>query len=155
MKYRKAKETDYEQIGEVLLKNYNLKNITEAIQVAKDELEMFNCIVAEHKGQVVGVSFWRVQGLPKHRLVESVRLAVLPEYRGRGVARTLFKDMIQDAHKYYRAHNLKIRKLYVHAHANNKKAIEFYKRRGMIHEATLKNHFYDGEDEHIFSMFFG
>lgn len=156
MIYRQAKKEDYKEIAEVLLKNYKLKNIKEALQVAKNELEMFNYVVAEEKktGKIMGAACWRCQGLPKHQLVESVRVAIMPELRGKGIARTLFKTMIQDAHKFYRANGLKIRKLYACAHASNKLAVDFYKRRGMIHEATLKDHYYKGESEFIFSMFF-
>ena len=156
MRYRQAKTSDCEHIAEVLLKNYNLKDMKEARIVAKAELDMYNCIVAEVKktGQIIGIAGWRQHGLPKHQLVETVRMAIDPELRGKGIARTLFKKMIQDAHKHYRSHGLKLRKLYAYAHTNNKLAMKFYKRRGMIHEATLKDHFYNGESEAIFSMFF-
>lgn len=154
MRYRRAKLSDYEQIAEVLLKNYNIKTLREAKQVAKNELELYNFFVAEDKGKITGIAGWKIHGLPKHKLAETVRVAVLPEYRGRGVARTLFKNIVQDAHKFYRTQGLKLRKIYAYAHSSNKLALKFFRRRGMIHEATLRDHYYKGENEYIFSMFF-
>ena len=156
MKYRKAKKEDCEHIAEILLENYNIKDKEEALHVAKEEFKMFNYIVAELKktGEIIGVACWRSHGLPKHQLVESVRVAIKEGHRGKGVTKSLFKKMIQDAHKYFREHGLKIRKLYAYAHTSNKLAMKFYKKRGMIQEATLNDHYYKGEDEAIFSMFF-
>ena len=154
MIYRKAKPKDAKGIANVLLKNYNIKDKQEALTIAKKEIKDFNCIVAENKGRIVGISCWRIHGLLKHQLVQSVRLAIMPNLRGKRVATKLFETMVQDADKFYKANNQKIRKMYAFAHSSNKLAQKFYKDRGFIHEATLKDHYYKGEDEFVYSMFF-
>ena len=93
-------------------------------------------------------------GLPKHELVELDRIAVLPEYRGKGIARQLFQALIDDAKSELRKHDKSIRKLFLMTHASNERAHKFYEKMGMKHETTLKDHYYKGEDERVYSIFF-
>ena len=97
---------------------------------------------------------WAAHGLRKHQLCELDRIAVLPEYRGKGVARKLFDALIKDAKAYYKKNNSKLRKLYLLTHADNKRAHKFYEKLGFRHETTLKEHYYKGRDEFVYSMFF-
>ena len=39
-------------------------------------------------------------------------------------------------------------------HESNKRAQGFYEKMGMKHETTLKAHYYDKEDERVYSLFF-
>ncbi len=94
-----------------------------------------------------------MHGLPKHQLAELDRIAVLPEYRGKGVERMLFKRLLEEAGNAYKEAGSKLRKLYLLTHASNARAQAFYKKLGFSHESTLKSHYYDGEDELVFSMF--
>ena len=151
--YRKAEAKDAEGAAAVLLKNYNIKNEEEAKEIFKDELVRYSVIVAEEGGKIIGIAAWRMHGQPKHQVAECGRIAVLPEYQGKGIASELFEDIVQDAHKFYAAHGTKLRKIYVYVHSSNKKAQEFYSKIGLIKEAELKDHFYKGESELVYSMF--
>jgi len=155
MKYRKATQKDLKGIAKVLLKNYHIKNIKEALSVANEEFgKDYHYVIAEDKDKVIGIACWTMHGRPKHELAHCARVAVLPEFRGKSVAKKLFEVMVQDADRFYKAHGYKMRKMYAYAHSSNKLAHRFYRNRGFIHEATLKDHYYRGEDEYIYSIFF-
>ncbi len=151
--YRKAAAEDSDEAAKVLLKNYNMKDMGEAKSVFNEEFERYSYMVALDGKKVIGVGCWRMHGLPKHMLAESSRIAVLPEYRGKGVATELFGKVVRDADRFYKAHGSKLRKLYVYVHSSNKKAQEFYEKLGLVKEAELKDHYYKGEDEFIYSLF--
>lgn len=153
VKYRKADAKDKDGVAVVLQKNYNLKSAKEANDVFAEELSRYNYIVAEDNGKIIGIACWRVHGLPKHQVAECGRVAVLPEYAGKGIATELFEEIVQDADKFYKTHGTKLRKIYVYVHSSNKKAQEFYLGLGLINEAVLKDHYYEGEDELVYSMF--
>ena len=95
-----------------------------------------------------------MHGLPKHQLAELDRIAVLPEYKGKGVAQKLFNALVKDAKEFFKKHNSKLRKLYLLCHADNQRAHQFYEKMGFKHETTLKKHYYKNKDEFVFSIFF-
>ena len=64
------------------------------------------------------------------------------------------KASLKDAKSFYRKHRLKARKLYLMTHADNTRAQKFYEKLGFKHETTLKEHYYEGKDEMVYSMFF-
>lgn len=153
--YRKAAEKDAEGIAIVLKESYNIGSVEEGKEVFKNEAKKgYNYIVAEENGKIIGIVTWQVHGLPKHELCELDRIAVLPEARGKGVARELFDALIKGADKEYKKHGFKLRKLYILCHADNKRAHAFYEKMGCKHETTLKNHYYEGRDEFVYSRFF-
>ena len=155
MKFRKATAKDAIGIATVLKECYNIDSIKEGVNTFKEEVQKkYNYIVADDDGRIAGITTWQMHGLPKHQLCELDRIAVLPEYRGKGVAQSLFKALINDANKEYGKHGFKLRKLYILCHADNKRAHSFYKKMGMKHETTLKSHYYKGKDEFVFSRFF-
>jgi len=155
MKIRKAALKDAKGIAEVLLKSYNIKDLNEGVDVFKSEAKKnHRYIVAEEKNKVIGIVTWLMHGLPKHQLCELDRIAVLPEYRGKGIAKTLFESLIEDAKQFYKKNNSKLRKLYLLTHADNIRAHKFYEKLGFRHETTLKQHYYKNKDEFVYSMFF-
>ena len=155
MKYRKATLKDARGIANVLIKSYNIKSEKEAVNIFKTELrKLHNFIVADDNGKIAGIVTWLIHGLPKHQLAELDRIAVLPEYMGKGVAQNLFKALIKDSKIFYKKNNTKLRKLYLLTHADNKRAHKFYEKIGFKHEATLKQHYYKNKDEYVFSVFF-
>lgn len=155
MNLRKANLNDEEGIANVLVKSYNIKDLEEGKQVFKEERAK-SCyyIVAEENEKIIGLVTWLMHGLPKHQLAELDRIAVLPEYQGKGVAKELLNALIKDANEFFKKHNSKLRKLYLLCHADNEKAHSFYKKMGFKHETTLKQHYYKDKDEFVFSMFF-
>jgi len=155
MKYRKATANDAIGIATVLKECYNIDSIEEGIEVFKEEtLKKYNYIVADDNGRIAGLTTWQIHGLPKHQLCELDRIAVLSDYRGKGIAKSLFNALIKDANAEYKKKDFKLRKLYILCHADNKGAHKFYKKMGMKHETTLKSHYYKGKDEFVFSRFF-
>ena len=155
MKFRKANAKDAVGIATVLKEAYNVDSIEEGVGIFKEEaVKKYNYIVADDDGRIAGIVTWQIHGLPKHQLCELDRIAVLPEYRGKGIADGLFKALIKDSDAEYRKKGFKLRKLYILCHADNKRAHAFYKKMGMKHETTLKDHYYKGRDEFVFSRFF-
>lgn len=155
MKFRKAIGKDAIGIATVLKECYNIDSIKEGVNVFKEEIaKRYNYIVADDDGRIAGITTWQMHGLPKHQLCELDRIAVLKEYRGKGVAQALFKALIKDANSEYKKNGFRLRKLYILCHADNKIAHKFYKKIGMRHETTLKSHYYKGKDEFVFSRFF-
>lgn len=155
MKIRKATSKDAKGIANVLVQSYNIKDLKEGISVFKNETKKnYNYIVAEENGKVIGIVTWLMHGLPKHQLCELDRIAVLPEYRGKGVAKQLFNALIKDAKQFYKKNKSKLRKLYLLTHADNIRAHKFYEKLGFRHETTLKHHYYKDKDEYVYSMFF-
>ena len=155
MKVRKATLRDAKGIADVLVRSYNIKTLKEGIDVFKVEVKKFhNYIVAEDSGKIVGIVTWVVHGLDKHQLCELDRIAIIPQYRGTGVALKLFEALIKDAKSYFKSNKSKLRKLYLLTHADNVKAHKFYEKLGFKHETTLKEHYYKNKDEFVYSMFF-
>ena len=155
MKIRKAVLKDAKGIANVLVQSYNIKDLKEGVNVFKNETSKdHHYIVAEENGKIIGIVTWLMHGLPKHQLCELDRIAVLPEYRGRGVAQELFKALIKDAKSFYKKNKSKLRKLYLLTHADNIRAHKVYEKLGFKYETTLKGHYYKGRDEFVYSMFF-
>lgn len=155
MKIQKSTLKDAKGIANVLVQSYNIKDLNEGISTFKDEIEKkYNYIVAEEKGKIIGIVTWLMHGLPKHQLCELDRIAVLPKYRGKGVAKKLFSALVRDAKSFYKKNKSKLRKLYLLTHADNTRAHKFYEKLGFKHETTLKAHYYKDKDEYVYSMFF-
>ncbi|MFH1641465.1 MAG: GNAT family N-acetyltransferase [Nanoarchaeota archaeon] len=153
--YRKAKPEDAEQIAIVLKDAYNIDSVEESIKIFKEEtVKKYHYIVAVENEKIIGLTTWQMHGLPKHQLCELDRIAVLPEGRGKGIAKELFNTLVKHADEEYKKHGLKLRKLYILTHADNKRAQAFYEKMGCSHETTLKEHYYKDTDEWVYSRFF-
>lgn len=153
---RKAVAEDAEGIAEVLAESYNISDEKEGIGVFEDETgKGHHYLVAEEGGKIVGIVTWLPHGLPKHMLAELDRIAVLPGFRGKGVAEKLKDALIGDCRKWFRERGSRLRKLYLLTHEDNARARKFYGKMGFAHEATLKDHYYAGKGECVYSMFFG
>ena len=101
MKIRKAISKDIKGIANVLVQSYNIKDLKEGANVFKNETKKYHhYIVAEENGKIIGIVTWLMHGLTKHQLCELDRIAVLPDYRGKGVAKMLFEALIKDANSF-------------------------------------------------------
>ncbi|MEK6943803.1 MAG: N-acetyltransferase [Nanoarchaeota archaeon] len=155
MKIRKAVSKDAKGIANVLVKSYNIKDLKEGIAAFKNEtIKHHHYIVAEDKGKIVGIVTWVMHGLPKHQLAELDRIALLPECRGKGIAKPLFDALVKDAKQSYKKNKSKLRKLYLLTHEDNERAQKFYEKLGFKHETTLKEHYYKNKHEYVYSIFF-
>lgn len=152
---RNAKIDDMNGVAKVLKESYNIESLEEARKIFSSEMKKeHHYVVAEETGQIMGIVTWTVHDLPKHQLAELNRIAVLPECRGKGVARQLFSGMIKRTQEFYKENESRLRKLYLLTHESNKRAQAFYEKMGFKHETSLKNHYYENEDERVYSIFF-
>ena len=152
---KEATHDDKSQIAEVLLDFYNMSDLNEAINAFLSELEKdFHYIVAVENGKIIGLVTWLMHGLPKHGLFELDRICILSEARGKGVGRKLVDRLVSDARIWYEEVGEKIRKLYLLTHEDNKNAHAFYEKVGFVHDATLKDHYYENQDERVYVIFF-
>ena len=155
MQIRKSNSNDAEGIANVLVQSYNIKDIKEGIEVFESEIKKFHhYIVAEEEGKIIGIVTWLMHGLPKHQLAELDRIAVVPEFRGKGISKELFNALVKDSKEFFEKNGSKLRKLYLLTHADNLRAHKFYEKLGFKHETTLKEHYYKDKDEYVYSMFF-
>ena len=155
MKIRKATSKDAKGIANALVQSYNIKDLKEGINVFKNETKkLHNYIIAEENNKIIGIVTWLMHGLPKHQLCELDRIAILPEYKGKGISRQLFNALVKDAKQFYKKNKSKLRKLYLLTHADNIRAHKFYEKLGFKHETTLKKHYYKNKNEYVYSMFF-
>jgi len=155
MNLRKAKLSDAEKIAVVLLECYNMDSLKEAKEAFKREMKMQKTFVlAEETGKVIAVASWQMHDVPKHKLAELHRIAVLSDFRGTGVSTKIFRFMVDDCHLFYTKKGHGLRKLFVLTHDSNQRAQRFYEKLGFKLEARLPNHYYNGEDELVYSMFF-
>lgn len=155
MNIREAKIWDAEGVTKVLKESYNISSIEEGRNVFMSELRReHHYVVAEDNGKILGIATWTMHDLPKHQLAELNRIAVLPEYRGKGIAKQLFEGLVKNASDFYKKNGSRLRKLYLLTHESNKRAHKFYEKMGFKHETTLKSHYYANDDERVYSMFF-
>ncbi len=142
-------------IAHVLSKCYNINGENEGIEVYESELSKnHHYLIAEEDDKIVGIVTWISHGLPKHMLAELDRIAVLPEFRGKGIAEQLKGALIEECKSWFRSKGFHLRKLYLLTHQDNAGARKFYEKMGFSHETTLKEHYYKGRDECVYSKFF-
>jgi ribosomal-protein-alanine N-acetyltransferase len=152
---RKAIKKDSKEIAKVLMLGYSIESIEEGIQVFENEKSKgWNFIVAEIEGKVIGLVSWAMKGLPRHGLIELDRIAVLPEFRGKGISKKLFDAVELNAKPFFESNKGKLRKLFLFTHEDNLRAISFYKKMGMQEDALLKDHYYNGRNELVLRKFY-
>lgn len=152
---RNAKSENVEGIANVLKESYNIDSAEEGKEVFLNELKKeHHYVIAEEDGKILGIVTWTVHDLPKHQLAELNRIAVLPECRGKGVAKLLFDGLIKNVYEWYKQQGSRLRKLYLLTHESNKRAHRFYEKMGFKHETTLKSHYYADDDERVYNIFF-
>ncbi|MDP7116115.1 MAG: GNAT family N-acetyltransferase [Candidatus Woesearchaeota archaeon] len=155
MKARKATKKDAAGVAKVLIDAYNidtLKEGKEAFLTWLDENQEF--IVVEDAGEIAGIASWTIHDLPKHELAELNKIAVLKKFKGKGHARTLFEEIVKEIKKFYKSKGFNLRKLYLLTHKSNGRARHFYEKLGFIYETELVDHYYHGENECVYSVFF-
>jgi len=107
-------------------------------------------IIAESNGEVVGYIMCRVElglsnlgfsGLVKKGHVVSV--AVLPEYRHKGIGKALVEEAISGM----RLHNAK--QCFLEVRITNEPAVNLYKKLGFDATRTVHGYYADGEDAYV------
>ena len=149
---RHATDDDKEAIALILSKCYNMNGIEEARETYEREKSK-TYIVAEENDIIIGIVSWIMHGTPKHGLCELDRIGVAPEKRGNGVGSALFEALIKDAENFFLLNGSQLRKIFLFTNEDNAKAIDFYKKLGFSKDALLRNHYYEGKNELVLSMF--
>jgi ribosomal protein S18 acetylase RimI-like enzyme len=151
---RRAKDDDLELVAETLFKGGLAKTLKEGKDMFLRESKRGDVYLIALEGKKpLGIVSWIFQGAYRHELSELYHICVLPEARGKGVGKKLFFALLDDINSVYEKKNKKLRKLYLLTHADNITAQKFYEKIGMVHEASLKDHFYKGKDEFVYAYY--
>jgi ribosomal-protein-alanine N-acetyltransferase len=109
-------------------------------------------IVAEENGEVVGYIMCRVElGLSNFgfggviRKGHVVSVAVLPQYRRKGIGEALIKEAIEGMHLY------NAKQCFLEVRIANTPAIDLYKKLGFQVTRTIHSYYADGEDAYVMS----
>lgn len=106
-------------------------------------------LLAEEDGEVIGAADFRGAARPRQAHGGEFGISVAREHRGRGVGTALIQALIAWARE------AGIRRIEVHAHSNNPRALALYRRLGFEDEGLLReNVTWRGEyhDTHVLSM---
>ena len=116
----------------------------------RDHLQLWGkaFLVAEHNNKVVGYVMTRVERsigyvsrfFPK-KVGHVVSIAVLPEFRRRGIATALMKEAIKRLKEIYG-----VKEVYLEVRISNEPAIKLYEKLGFQKVRRLKYYYLDGED---------
>lgn len=93
LNYRQAEQHDKEGIKEVLVKSFEP---TYAYYAQKSFVNLRNALVAENGGKVIGVINWRVFTVGEKKIGYLFWLAVQPEFRRTGIAKSLVRNATGD-----------------------------------------------------------
>ena len=145
-----VKEAMPEDLNEVI--NINLMCLREHYPdyFWRDHLQLWGkaFLVAELNGKVVGYVMTRVERsigyvsrfFPK-KVGHIVSIAVLPEFRRRGIATALMKEAIKRLKEIYG-----VKEVYLEVRVSNETAIKLYEKLGFQKVRRLKYYYLDGED---------
>jgi len=107
-------------------------------------------IVAEESGKIAGYIMCRVEvGLANHGLGGLIRkghvvsIAVLPQYRRKGVAQALIGAALEGMQRY------KAKQCYLEVRVTNDVGIALYKKLGFEVSKTLDGYYSDGENAYV------
>lgn len=105
-------------------------------------------IVAEEGGKVVGYVMCRIEavfsGLSLARRGHVISIAVLPEYRRRGIGEALLKEALNAMVNHYG-----VRDCYLEVRVSNTPAINLYKKLGFKIERVIREYYADGENAYL------
>ncbi|HEW93855.1 ribosomal-protein-alanine N-acetyltransferase [Candidatus Geothermarchaeota archaeon] len=113
-------------------------------------------LVAETGNKIVGYVMCRIerdvvfQPLPRFKKVgHIVSIAVLPEYRNKGIGTALMNEVLSRMRRYY-----DVEYVYLEVRVSNEGAIRFYRRLGFKITNRVKGYYRDGEDAYIMTLYF-
>ncbi|MCS7108753.1 MAG: ribosomal protein S18-alanine N-acetyltransferase [Sulfolobales archaeon] len=107
-------------------------------------------LVAEVDNKVVGYVMCRVEsgiGFLRRGLIKLghvVSIAVLPEYRRKGIGRRIMEESIKRLKEYYN-----VSEIYLEVRVSNVPAINLYEKLGFRKVKTIKYYYLDGEDAFV------
>lgn len=110
-------------------------------------------IVADVDGKIVGYIMCRIEsGFSNFHLTKKghvISLAVLPEYRSKGVGHAILNEAMKAMAFSYGA-----KECFLEVRVSNTAAINLYKKMGLRIEKTLRDYYSDGESAYVMSKKF-
>jgi ribosomal-protein-alanine N-acetyltransferase len=110
-------------------------------------------IVAEEDSRIVGYVMCRIEtgfsGLGLMKRGHVVSIAVLPEYRGRGIGEALLKEALQAMLNHYG-----VKECYLEVRVSNMPAINLYKKLGFKIDRVIRRYYADGENAYLMRIKF-
>jgi len=112
-------------------------------------------IVAEMDGRVIGYIMCRIEGgfpglgfgpFNAGKKGHIISIAVLPEYRHKGIGRALVSEVLHSMLAHHGA-----RSCYLEVRVSNKSAVDLYKKLGFEIERMVRGYYSDGENAYIMS----
>ena len=153
MQIRKPTEEDAEKIGEFLEKCFKTTYEGQGKDAFLNELGRgHNFFILEVDEELKGVGSWTLRGLPHHEVIRINRLRVRKK-EDIELAKPLFRAMAEDADKFFKSKGFKLRKVFQLVHSNDQPMIDTLESLGLEKEAVIKEHFWKGINEYVYSMF--
>ena len=113
-------------------------------------------LVADVDGEVVGYIMCRAEYRFSHiypgllvRMGHVVSIAVLPDYRGRGLGTALMVEGMR------RMRKRGLREVYLEVRVSNSVAIHLYRKLGFVVVRVIKGYYHDGEDAYLMARWLG
>ncbi len=88
-------------------------------------------LVADNNGQIVGMVVYRIS----HEQADIITIAVLPQFRRQGIARSLMAEALRDMG------TRKVVKLFLDVEEGNQPAISLYESLGFSHERRRRQYY--------------
>jgi len=110
-------------------------------------------IVAEEDGKVIGYIMCRIEsGFSGFSFVKKghvISIAVLPDYRRRGVGEALLKEALQAMVTHY-----SVKECYLEVRVSNTPAINLYRKLGFKIDGVIRRYYADGENAYLMRIKF-
>jgi len=149
MEIRKAKRQDKARLIEHF-KHYKNKKLIE--NRVNCYLEHNSTIIAEENNEIIGLAQWFVKENPNSGVAEIEEVFVNPNFRGKGIGSGLIDFIIEDIKDFFKANNIKLRKIFLFVSKNNVAARRLYEKFGFKQISELNDLFSHKEQEVFYCL---
>jgi ribosomal-protein-alanine N-acetyltransferase len=132
---RNFKEKDLAKVSNIIEAEFN-RNYAPDFYFNLFERWKGGFLVAEDERGIVGVL---VAMLSRPKESRILLMAVIPEYRGRGIGRMMLAELVS------RSVQMNLMAVTLEVRISNKRAINFYNKHGFIIKTLISNYYEDGE----------
>ena len=153
MDIRKTTEKDADMMGKFMENCYKTTHLGQGREVYLHEYKRgHQFFVLEVDSQPKGIGSWTLRGLPHRKVIRINRLGVSKK-EDIAYAKPLFRALAEDADQYLKSKGFKLRKVFQLVHSNDQPMIDILESLGLEREAVIKEHFWKGINEFVYSMF--
>lgn len=132
---RNFRKSDLLQVSNIIAAEFN-RNYASDFYMNLFERWNGGFLVAEDERGIVGVLVAMLSQPKESRIL---LMAVIPEYRGRGIGKMMLAELVS------RSVQLNLMAVTLEVRISNKKALGFYTRQGFIIKTIISNYYEDGE----------